>query len=74
MPQVDTVTPYGEAIRKCRERQGLSLPDLAARIGRHPQSLRHLELGSRKASVVLINQIANALGVDPGAITKEVSA
>jgi len=70
MPIVRTVQPDGDTIRALRVRRGLSLRNLGAMIGRHGQTIRNLELSNRLASEVLINQIANALGVDVNELIK----
>lgn len=70
MPLVRTVTPDGPAIRARRERSGLTLVQLGRMTGRHPQTLRNLELEAKAASVVLINQVANALGAEVDEITR----
>jgi len=72
MPRVTTKRPDGNAIRALRKRQGLTLPQLAAKLpgARHPQSVRKLETArSALASEVFLYQIANALGVDISQIT-----
>lgn len=74
MPPARTVSPDGDAIREIRERLGLSCQQLARKIGRHPQSVRNLEIGARSASAVFINQLAGALGVDVAEITKQTTS
>lgn len=56
--------PYdGPKIKRLRERAGLTLVELGAQVRRHPESLRHIERGTKNASVVTLGRIANALGV-----------
>lgn len=69
MPRVTTVQPNGKAIRALRKQRGLTLPQLGKMIGRHPQSVRKLEVASPPASDVFLYQIANALQVDVAEIT-----
>lgn len=62
MPRIPTVEVNGARIRELRKEAGLSLPDLASLVGgRHPQAIRHVELGTRLPSRVLLGQIADAL-------------
>ena len=63
MPRVATVRPNGKAIRAQRVRQGLSTNQLGKMTGRHPQSIRNLELRDWPASELFVNQVANALKV-----------
>jgi transcriptional regulator with XRE-family HTH domain len=64
MPPVKTVKPNGAALRRLREERGIRVPDLARKLGRHPQSIWNLE-GPREAmaSVIFMRQIAKALDV-----------
>jgi len=71
MPPVRTVKPDGSKIRRLRKQRGLTVLRLAAKIGRHPQTVTNIEGQSREASEVLISQIAQALGVDPTEIVCE---
>lgn len=65
MPQVSTVRIDGRALRGLRTRRGLTVTQLAAKTGRHPQSVRRLETGGEKlASEVFAYQLANALEVE----------
>ena len=65
MPQVSTVRVNGPALRDLRTRRGLSVSQLAKKIGRHQQSVRLLETSAGKtASLVFAYQLANALGVE----------
>lgn len=64
MPQTRAVRINGPALRSLREQRGLTVPQLAARAGRHPQSVRRLETGDGKyAGVVFAYQLANGLGL-----------
>lgn len=71
---VKTVRPDGEAIRTLREHSGLTVVQLGKLTGRHPQTIRNLELEHKLASVILINQIARALNVAVDDITKSEHA
>ena len=70
MPQVSTVRIDGRALRGLRTRRGLTVTQLAAKTGRHPQSVRRLETGGEKiASEVFAYQLANALQAELAEIT-----
>lgn len=71
MPPVPVVTQDGSEIRARRVRLGFTLTRLGKQIGRHPQALGHIERETRNASEVLLNQIANALGAEPGDLIKQ---
>jgi len=64
MPRVATVKPNGPVIRALRVRKGLSTKQLGKMTGRHPQSIRRLEITTDPASELLVQQVANALKVD----------
>ena len=71
MPPTRTLSPAGDEIRARRVRLGLTCAQLAARIGRHRQTIARIEAGRQAlASDVLINQIANALGAEPEEIIR----
>jgi transcriptional regulator with XRE-family HTH domain len=72
MPHVRTVVPDGERIRELRLKAELSPTQLAQRLGgkRHRQTIHRLERGEA-VSVLLIHQVARALGTDPGDITRQ---
>ena len=63
MPVVRTVQPNAAAIRALRHQRGLSGVALSAKIGRGARTVHNIELG-RRASELLISQIANGLDVD----------
>jgi ribosome-binding protein aMBF1 (putative translation factor) len=72
MARVRTLTPDGDEIRARRLELALSPEQLAAKIGRHPQTIRRLEAGRiKKASELLIHQVALALGVKAKDITRQ---
>ncbi len=64
MPIVRMIQPNAEVIRTLRLRRGLSARALGEKIGRHEHTLYNIETQGRRASELLINQIANGLGVD----------
>lgn len=70
MPPVSTVRINGRALRALRISRGLEVRQLAARVGRHPQSVRRLETGHGKlAGQVFAQQLANALKVNVSEFT-----
>lgn len=71
MPPVSTVRINGSALRALRISRGLEVRQLAARVGRHPQSVRRLETGHGKhAGKVFAQQLANALEADTSEFTE----
>ncbi|MER6942552.1 helix-turn-helix transcriptional regulator [Nonomuraea sp. NPDC000554] len=70
MPPTKNTPQHGPAIRALREKDGLSIEELAARIDMHPQSLRNIELERRPISHLKLNLIARALHVDTAAIAR----
>lgn len=58
---------FAERLRRLREEQGLSVPDLASSVGVSPGAIRQLERGEVKnPGFALGVRIANALCADPG--------
>ena len=74
MPIVRMIQPNAEVIRTLRLRRGLSARALGEKIGRHEHTLYNIETQGRRASELLINQIANGLGVDVNEIIKPAGA
>ena len=70
MPQVSTIRINGRALRELREQRGLTVQQLARKIGRHRQSITRLEISNGKpASRVFAYQLVNALETDLSEIT-----
>jgi transcriptional regulator with XRE-family HTH domain len=63
----------GEILARARERAGVKQSDLAARLGMPPSYLSKIENGTRRLDVVELIQIAEALGVDPAELVREVT-
>jgi transcriptional regulator with XRE-family HTH domain len=63
--------PDGPRIREIRKQRGYTPTEFARKIRRHRQTIWDIEgrTGGQAVSVVLINQIANALGVEVREIT-----
>lgn len=69
MPKVSTVPVSGGTLRTLRLDSGMTVPQLAKKTGRHPQSVRRLETSKdKRASLVFACQLAKALGVDVTAL------
>jgi transcriptional regulator with XRE-family HTH domain len=62
------LTPDGQKIKRLRVGHGWTGPQLAAQIGRHPESVRRAEAG-RPISDVFASRLARALGVRMSDIT-----
>jgi len=71
MPPVRTIKPNGAELRRLREERGITVPQLARKIGRHPQSIWNIEGREPNTSKVFMHQIANALKVDYSAIVRD---
>jgi predicted transcriptional regulator/DNA-binding XRE family transcriptional regulator len=56
---------FGRRVRHIRNERGLTLRQLAARVGKHAPYLSQLENGKRNASLDFVNALARALGVGP---------
>ncbi|PJN24028.1 helix-turn-helix domain-containing protein [Kitasatospora sp. CB02891] len=67
------MTPNGTAIRAIRTASGIGLRVLALRAGRHRSFLSRVERGLAGASDDTLRAVADALGVEVGAITREDS-
>lgn len=65
MPPTKTVDHNGAAIRTHRTDQGLTVAQLAAKVGTSPGTISNLEHGNKRCSEVLLNRIAEGLGVAP---------
>ena len=53
----------GPEIRRLREKLGMSVDDLACKVGIHAQSVRRIEAGRRGAKLDMLLKIAEALDV-----------
>jgi len=63
----------GEVLARAREAAGVKQADLAARLGMPASYLSKIENGTRRLDVVELIQIAEAMGVDPGEIVRNVT-
>jgi transcriptional regulator with XRE-family HTH domain len=57
-------------LRKLREARGLTLAELADRVGTTNQQISHLELGKRQLTVEWLRRLGDALGCHPWAIVE----
>ncbi len=54
---------FGQRLRHARRSRGLTLAELGARVGRTPSVLSLIENGKREPRLILVEQLAAALGV-----------
>src|SRR5207244_791713 len=64
----------GEALVRARQRAKLKQSDVAARLGLPSSYLSKIESGTRRLDVVELIRVAEAMGVDPAEIVREVAA
>lgn len=62
---VITSAEIGERVRRARKALGLSVADLATRTGTDKGTISRIERGEAGISVERLQEIANALGMDP---------
>ncbi|MEV4158981.1 helix-turn-helix domain-containing protein [Nonomuraea dietziae] len=65
-----SISHNGATIRALRQAKGLTVTELARRVGTTPQSLSNLELEHRCGSADMLNRIAFALDVGLDAICR----
>ncbi len=65
-----TPTPAPNRIRELREAAGLTLSELAERVGTSNQMISHLELGKRQLTVDWLRRLGTALGCHPWAVVE----
>lgn len=63
---------FGRALRRLREAAGRSQEDLAAAAGVHRNYVGLLERGLRAPGLLVLNQLAGALGTTMSALLAEV--
>ena len=64
----------GRVLVRARERAGLKQSDVAAKLGMPASYLSKIENGTRRLDVIELLHIAEAMGVDPAEIVRELSA
>ena len=68
----DVRARFGDAVRACRERLGVSQEELAHRAGIHRTYLGDIERGGRNPGLVNICRLAEALEIEPSDIFVEM--
>jgi transcriptional regulator with XRE-family HTH domain len=63
----------GEVLVRARERARLKQADVAAKLGLPASYLSKIESGTRRLDVIELIRIAQAMGVDPAEIVREVA-
>jgi transcriptional regulator with XRE-family HTH domain len=63
------LTPDGQKIRSLRVDQGVTLTELAIRIGYHPKNLSKVELQGKAISDVIASRLAKALSTPDERVT-----
>ncbi len=64
----------GRVLAAARERAGVKKSDLAAKLGVPASYLSKIENGTRRLDVIELIQIAEAMGIDPGDLIRELQA
>jgi len=64
----------GEVLVRARERAKLKQSDVAARLGLPASYLSKVESGTRRLDVVELIRIAEAMGIEPAELVREVAA
>ena len=72
--RIKTAPPVANRLQELREAQGLTLRDLAAKVGTSNQQISHLELGKRQLTTAWLNRIAQVLGCHPWEIVEGIGA
>tara|TARA_E500000318_G_scaffold17776_1_gene18112 strand:+ start:57995 stop:58849 length:855 start_codon:yes stop_codon:yes gene_type:complete len=69
MRNPESATPFGDQLRELRRRRGVSLADLATRVGCTPSYLSAIECGKRShPTEALITSLESVLDADPGTL------
>jgi transcriptional regulator with XRE-family HTH domain len=63
----------GVVLTRVREAAGVKQAELAARLGVPPSYLSKIENGTRRLDVIELVQVAEAIGVDPSEIVRQVT-
>ena len=68
----DELVILGQVLVKARERAGLKQSDVAAKLGLPASYLSKIEKGTRRLDVIELIRIAEAMGLDPADILREI--
>ena len=68
----DELVILGKVLVKARERAGLKQSDVAAKLGLPASYLSKIEKGTRRLDVIELIRIAEAMGLDPADILREI--
>lgn len=63
---MDVKTRFGANVRRLREKADLSQDAFADLVGVHRTYMSGIERGKRAPSIIVVEQLAKALGVNPG--------
>ena len=64
-PMKSEITNFGKRIREIRLKKKMSQGDIAKKLGVHRSYISGLERGKRNPSLLTINKMAKAIGVEP---------
>ena len=67
---MDVRERVGNNVRRLRKKQGISQEELADRAALHRTYISGVERGVRNPTVVVLEKVADALGVELSALTK----
>jgi len=67
---MDVRKRVGGNVRRLREKQSISQEELADRAGLHRTYISGVERGVRNPTIIVLEKIADALGVDLSLLTK----
>ena len=59
------ITNFGKRLREARLKKKMSQGDIAEKFGVHRSYIIGLERGKRNPSLLIINKMAKAIGVEP---------
>lgn len=69
---MDVRARFGNNVKALRKAIGLSQDDLADRAAVHRTFMSGIERGKRAPTIVVVERLASALNVDPGALFADV--
>lgn len=70
---MDLVQLFGQNVRKARTAKGMTQEQLAFEVGMERSYISDLERGRRNPTVRALGKLAEALGVEPGALVAKDS-